>query len=73
MLQGNLWLAKSRDTGTTIGPFASSADWRFFGGYCFDLTGAYQLAFLIGVIFNCGNLAIICKMIRDANALRHIG
>jgi len=37
MLQGNLWLAKSRDTGTTIGPFASSADWRLFGGYRFDL------------------------------------
>ena len=32
----------------------------WLGGYCFDLTGAYHLAFLIGVIFNCGNLAIIC-------------
>lgn len=35
----------------------------WLGGASFDLTGSYKLAFMIGVIFNLGNLAIIGSMI----------
>ena len=33
------------------------------GGYVFDLTGSYDIAFLIGAAFNVGNLAIIGSLI----------
>ena len=35
----------------------------WLGGYIFDLTGSYRLAFLIGVVFNLGNLAIIVSLL----------
>lgn len=35
----------------------------WLGGATYDLTGSYKLAFLIGVVFNLGNLAIIGSMI----------
>ncbi|MCG8544007.1 MAG: MFS transporter [Alphaproteobacteria bacterium] len=35
----------------------------WLGGAVFDLTGSYKLAFLIGVAFNLGNLAIIGRLI----------
>lgn len=35
----------------------------WLGGVSFDLTGSYKLAFMIGVIFNLGNLAIIGSLI----------
>jgi MFS family permease len=35
----------------------------WLGGATYDLTGSYQLAFLIGVVFNLGNLAIIGSLI----------
>jgi len=35
----------------------------WLGGAIFDRTGSYQLAFLIGVVFNLGNLAIIGSLI----------
>ena len=31
----------------------------WLGGALFDLTGTYTLAFLLGVMFNVGNLVII--------------
>lgn len=36
----------------------------WLGGYVYDLTGGYQIAFLIGVGFNLANLAIIASLIR---------
>ena len=42
----------------------------WLGGYIFDLTGSYQMAFLIGVAFNLGNLAIIFSLILRTRALR---
>lgn len=36
----------------------------WLGGYVFDLTGGYQIAFLVGVGFNLANLAIIASLIR---------
>ena len=41
----------------------------WLGGYMFDLTGTYQLAFLIGVIFNIGNLVIIISLLLRKNKL----
>ena len=35
----------------------------WLGGAVFDATGAYRTAFLIGVVFNLGNLAIIASLI----------
>lgn len=35
----------------------------WLGGSIYDLTGSYKLAFLIGVVFNLGNLAIIGSLI----------
>jgi len=35
----------------------------WLGGATFDLTGSYKLAFVIGVVFNLGNLAIIGSLI----------
>ncbi|MBI37157.1 MAG: MFS transporter [Alphaproteobacteria bacterium] len=35
----------------------------WLGGYIFDLTSSYQLAFIIGVAFNLGNLIIILNLI----------
>lgn len=35
----------------------------WLGGAVFDVMGSYQLAFLIGVVFNIGNLAIIGALI----------
>jgi len=35
----------------------------WLGGATYDLTGSYRLAFLIGVVFNLGNLAIIGSLI----------
>jgi MFS family permease len=35
----------------------------WLGGATFDLTGSYRLAFLIGVVFNLGNLAIIGSLL----------
>jgi MFS family permease len=35
----------------------------WIGGYIFDLTGSYRIAFLIGVAFNLANLAIIGSLI----------
>jgi MFS family permease len=35
----------------------------WLGGHVFDVTGSYRLAFLIGVAFNLGNLAIIGGLI----------
>ena len=42
----------------------------WLGGYIFDLTGSYKMAFLIGVAFNLGNLAIIFSLILRTRALR---
>ena len=42
----------------------------WLGGYVFDLTGSYQIAFLIGVGFNLGNLAIITGLILRTRSLR---
>jgi MFS family permease len=35
----------------------------WLGGALFDHTGSYRTAFLIGVAFNLGNLAIIASLI----------
>jgi len=35
----------------------------WLGGAIFDVTGSYRLAFLIGVVFNLGNLSIIGSLI----------
>lgn len=35
----------------------------WLGGVIYDQTGSYNLAFLIGVVFNLGNLAIIASLI----------
>ena len=35
----------------------------WLGGYIFDLTGSYQRAFSIGVVFNLANLAVILSLI----------
>jgi MFS family permease len=35
----------------------------WLGGATYDLTGSYKLAFVIGVVFNLGNLAIIGSLI----------
>ena len=35
----------------------------------FDLTGTYQLAFLIGVVFNIGNLVIIISLLLRTHKL----
>jgi len=35
----------------------------WLGGATFDLTGSYRLAFVIGVVFNLGNLAIIGSLL----------
>ena len=35
----------------------------WLGGWIFDLTGHYQWAFATGVIFNLGNLSIICFLL----------
>ena len=35
----------------------------WLGGAAFDATGSYRTAFLIGVAFNAGNLAIIASLI----------
>ena len=35
----------------------------WLGGVIYDETGSYNLAFLIGVVFNLGNLAIIASLI----------
>ena len=35
----------------------------WLGGWIFDLTGHYQWAFVTGVIFNLGNLSIICFLL----------
>ena len=42
----------------------------WLGGYIFDLTGSYRLAFLIGVAFNVGNLVIIFSLILRTRGLR---
>ena len=42
----------------------------WLGGYIFDLTGSYRMAFLIGVTFNIGNLAIIASLIVRTRHLR---
>jgi MFS family permease len=42
----------------------------WLGGYVFDLTGSYQIAFLIGVAFNLANLAIITGLILRTRSLR---
>lgn len=42
----------------------------WLGGYIFDLTGAYRSAFLIGVGFNLGNLAIIVSLIVQTRSRR---
>ncbi|MBO6782573.1 MAG: MFS transporter [Alphaproteobacteria bacterium] len=39
----------------------------WLGGYVFDLTGSYANAFLIGVVFNIGNLALIGSLIWRTN------
>ncbi len=38
----------------------------WLGGWIFDLTGAYQIAFLTGVAFNLANLALIGSLIWSA-------
>ncbi|MEK9662292.1 MAG: MFS transporter, partial [Alphaproteobacteria bacterium] len=35
----------------------------WLGGYSYDLTGSYRPAFLTGVAFNLGNLALIASLI----------
>jgi MFS family permease len=43
----------------------------WLGGLIFDLTGTYQSAFLIGVAFNLGNLALVGALLhRQVQALR---
>ncbi len=42
----------------------------WLGGYIFDLTGGYRLAFLIGIAFNLGNLAIIVSLIVQTRSRR---
>jgi MFS family permease len=41
----------------------------WLGGFMFDLTGSYRNAFLIGVAFNLGNLAIIGSLIHRTRRL----
>ncbi len=42
----------------------------WLGGYIFDLTGSYRFAFLTGVAFNLGNLAIIFRLILRTRGLQ---
>ena len=42
----------------------------WLGGYIFDLTGSYRVAFLTGVAFNLGNLAIIFRLILRTRGLQ---
>ena len=35
----------------------------WMGGFLFDLTGSYTLPFLIGAVFNAGNLAIVAGLV----------
>lgn len=42
----------------------------WLGGHVFDLTGSYQIAFLIGVGFNLANLAIIVSLILRTRVVR---
>ena len=42
----------------------------WMGGYVFDLTGSYSKAFLIGVVFNLGNLALIGSLIWRTRLVR---
>ena len=35
----------------------------WLGGQIFDLTGSYRNAFLVGVAFNLGNLALVAALI----------
>jgi predicted MFS family arabinose efflux permease len=45
----------------------------WLGGQIFDLTGSYHSAFLVGVAFNLGNLAVVATLLlRQGRALpRH--
>ena len=42
----------------------------WLGGAVFDATGTYRTAFLIGVAFNAGNLAIIASLIARTPGFR---
>lgn len=42
----------------------------WLGGYVFDLTGSYRIAFVIGVGFNLANLAIIMGLIMRTRRMR---
>ena len=43
----------------------------WLGGQIFDLTGSYRNAFLVGVIFNLGNLALVGTLLhRQGQSLR---
>ena len=46
-----------------VAPEVGMALGSWLGGYIFDLIGGYRLAFLIGVVFNLGNLAITVILI----------
>jgi predicted MFS family arabinose efflux permease len=37
----------------------------WLGGQIFDLTGSYHSAFLVGVVFNLGNLALVGALLRQ--------
>jgi hypothetical protein len=43
----------------------------WLGGQIFDLTGSYRSAFLVGVAFNLGNLALVGALLhRQGGAVR---
>jgi predicted MFS family arabinose efflux permease len=42
----------------------------WLGGYSYDMTGSYRPAFLTGVAFNLGNLALIASLIVRTRSLR---
>jgi len=53
-----------------VAPEVGMALGSWLGGYIFDLTGGYRLAFLIGVAFNLGNLAITVSLIVQTRSRR---
>jgi predicted MFS family arabinose efflux permease len=42
-----------------LGGLGGMALGGWLGGYIYDLTASYQMAFLIGVLFNLANLVIV--------------
>ena len=66
-------LFPAREAGWRIGfiflcGMAGMALGGWLGGWIFDLSGHYQWAFVAGVVFNLGNLALICFLMWFAGA-----